>query len=235
MLSPQEKVYEGLLTGKGPELEVVEMGETGRGVVAREKIAKQSFVCEYKASVVERDERGKREFRHHYNTMGCYMVDVAHSVGKGKVTLDATDQLHNYGRYINHAINANIRPWRLIHVRGKLRMGFMSIRDIEDGEELAWDYGVRDKEIPFLSKGRLEEGRVVGGVSEELNEEVVVTKKDPPRRRYVFCPVKGCGSPPLQKMPQHLRQYHKLSEAEITKSSKKKQYATLKEVRDWKG
>ena len=119
----------------------------------------------------------------------------------------------------------------------------MSIRDIEDGEELAWDYGVRDKEIPFLSKGRLEEGRVVGGVSEKVDEELdeevvageVVTKKDPPRRRYVFCPVKGCGSPPLKKMPQHLRQYHKLSEAEITKLSKKKHYATLKEVRDWKG
>ena len=86
------------------------MGETGRGVVAREKIGKQSFVCEYKATVVERDERGKRELRHQYNRMGCYMVDVAHSVGKGKITLDATDHLHNYGRYINHATNANIRP-----------------------------------------------------------------------------------------------------------------------------
>ena len=39
------------------------------------------------------------------------------------------------------------------HVRGKLRMGLLSLR-----EELAWDYGVRDKEIPFLFKGRLEEG-----------------------------------------------------------------------------
>ena len=138
-------MYEGLLTGKGPKLEVVDMGEAGRGVVAREKIAKHSYICEYRSTIVKRE---KREFLHEFNRMGCFMVDVAHPVEKGKITLDATDYLHNYGRYINHATNANIRPWRLIHVRGKLRMGFLSLRDIEDGEELAW---ARDKEIPFLS------------------------------------------------------------------------------------
>ena len=111
-------------------------------------------------------------------------------------------------------------------------MGFLSLRDIEDGEELAWDYGVRDKEVPFLSKGRLEEGRVVGGVTGEVARKD--SKKGPPSRRYVFCPVEGCGAPPLKKMPQHLQQYHKLAEAEVQRLSKHKKYAMLQEVREWR-
>ena len=130
------------MTGKGPTLEVVEREDCGRGVVAREKIEKGSFVCEYRANVIQQDEREKKERQHCFNRMGCYMVDVAHPEGKrGKLTLDATDILHNIGRYINHATNANIRPWPLMYVRGKFRMGSISIRDIEEGEELAWIMG----------------------------------------------------------------------------------------------
>ena len=143
-------------------------------MVVREKIARHSFVCEYRSRIVQREEREKGEFLHDYNKMGCYMVDVAHPVSEhGKITFDATEHFHNPGRYINHAKNGNIRPWPLMHVRVKLRMGFLSLRDIETGEELALDYGVRDKKIPFLSNGRLEEGRVVGEVA---GRDVVTVK-----------------------------------------------------------
>ena len=57
----------------------------------------------------------------------------------------------------------------------------------------------------------------MGGVTGEVARKD--SKKGPPSRRYVFCPVEGCGAPPLKKMPQHLRQYHKLAEAEVLRLS----------------
>jgi len=80
----------------------------------------------------------------------------------------------NPGRFINHvAKNPNVRLWPLLEVRGRLRMGFVSFRDIAVGEELAWDYSVWDREMPFLKSGRFEEGRVVSGTGEGKTEGTV--------------------------------------------------------------
>ena len=43
----------------------------------------------------------------------------------------------------------------------------------------------------------------------------------------------GCNAPPLKKMLQHLRQYHKLAEAEIRQYLQKKKYASLKDIANW--
>ena len=46
------------------------------------------------------------------------------------------------GKYINHAaMGANLKLFPPIEVQGKVWIGFMSIMDIQEGEELFWDYG----------------------------------------------------------------------------------------------
>ena len=110
---------------------------------------------------------------------------------------------NNPGRYINHVSkNPNICTWPLMEVRDKLRIGFVSLRDIKLGEELAWDYGVRDSALPFMKSGRFEEGRVVAGSGKEKPvDEVPKSKRGRLKtgHRYVFCPHPGCTSPPLKK------------------------------------
>ena len=49
-------------------------------------------------------------------------------------------------------------------------------------------------------------------------------------RKYVFCPIPGCASPPLKKMFQHLRQYHHLNDADVHKYLKKKKCATMEDL-----
>ena len=53
-------MYEGLLSGRGPDLEVVGSEVAGRGVVTNSTIPKHSFVCEYKARVWLGKRSGKR-------------------------------------------------------------------------------------------------------------------------------------------------------------------------------
>ena len=49
-----------------------------------------------------------------------------------------------------------------VYVRGKWRVGFLSLREIQVGEELCYDYGTRTDE-KWTRKGRLEDSRVTSG------------------------------------------------------------------------
>ena len=49
-----------------------------------------------------------------------------------------------------------------VYVRGKWRVGFLSLREIQVGEELCYDYGMRTDE-EWTRKGRLEDSRVTSG------------------------------------------------------------------------
>ena len=54
------------------------------------------------------------------------------------------------------------RSW--FFIRGKWRIGFLAIRHINVGEELAYGYLDRGREQQWLWEGRLVDGRVVAGV-----------------------------------------------------------------------
>ena len=57
---------------------------------------------------------------------------------------DPTRRPNAVGKYINHAAKgANIKIYPPIFARGRMRVGFMCIKDIKRGEELFWDYGYR--------------------------------------------------------------------------------------------
>ena len=57
---------------------------------------------------------------------------------------DPTMRPNGVGKYINHAAKgANLKLFPPIKARGKLRIGFVSIREIHIGDELFFDYGFR--------------------------------------------------------------------------------------------
>ena len=136
---------------------MVATAETGRGVVARERIQKGAYVCEYKTSSVFPAKSVEEDARHAQNTSGMYIMETTFEVkrGSGRLCFDATDRLHHPGRFINHvAKGANVKPAKPQFIRGKWRVGFLAIRDIPEGEELAFDYGLRTEES-WTRKGRL--------------------------------------------------------------------------------
>ena len=54
---------------------------------------------------------------------------------------------------MNHSVMPNAKavpPW---FVRGKYRLGFLATQEIPEGNEVVWDYGMRDSELPWLRQG----------------------------------------------------------------------------------
>ena len=54
--------------------------------------------------------------------------------------------------YINHAPNPNLATMMPCMARGQVRVGFVAKWDIAEGEELLWNYAVRDPDLPWLQK-----------------------------------------------------------------------------------
>ena len=82
---------------------------------------------------------------------GCFILEAQDRSGKWWC-FDATRHLNQYGRYLNHAAGgmANATPVPPVVVQGRLRVGFVATRQIQPGEEVLWDYGVRGE--PWLRK-----------------------------------------------------------------------------------
>ena len=146
-------------------MEVVSTPGTGRGVVARETIVKGVYVCEYNTSSVYPAQDREPDQIHSRNARGLYVMESAFEIepGSGQLCFDATDRFHHPGRYTNHVTKgANLKPMKPVYVRGKWRVGFLALREIQVGEELCYDYGMRTDE-EWTRKGRLEDNRVTSG------------------------------------------------------------------------
>ena len=132
-----------------PHLEAVHSSSKGRAVVAREGISKGQYVCEYRTYRVypvgsEEEARLARE-----NEEGSYVLSTAHTVpGAGtRLSFDATTRYRDISRLINHSPKGfNSTPGSPVHVRGEWRVGMVAVRDIAEGEELVYDYGVRSED-----------------------------------------------------------------------------------------
>ena len=243
LLRIEEIVREGL-AGKcpRPNLQVKTLSETGRGVIALEPIGKGRYVCEYKtSSVYPASSRKEREQEHARNDAGSYVIDTAYAV-EG-LSFDATERYHHQGRYINHAARGfNLNMKGPYYMRGKWRIGFVTVRDVKEGEELCYDYGMQTE--GWLRKGHVVEGRICPGVkegecSEETKEEPVEgdlsaakVKNRPGKCRYVWCPLAGCPSGPVQKITQHLSNVHKLGKLQIRKLTMNKRYAPPEAIKN---
>lgn len=99
-------------------------------------------MLEYKSyKVYPQDERDSHETEYKFNDEGCMILEVQTS--QGWFCLDATRRHNTLGRLLNHAppSQATLKPFKPLKVNGKLRVGFLSTRDLAPDTELTWDYG----------------------------------------------------------------------------------------------
>lgn len=87
---------------------------------------------------------------------GSYILDVQLPGGKW-LCLDATRSITSWGRYINHGFSpgANIRLMPPVKISDKWRVGFISTRQIMEGEELLYEYGQQSNAPDWLKKTKV--------------------------------------------------------------------------------
>jgi len=73
--------------------------------------------------------------------------------------------------------------------------------------------------------GEVAEAEVVGEEKQDKKSESKPRVRKPAKRKYVYCPIEGCPSGPVQKVTQHLQNVHKLSRANIRWLTATKRYA----------
>ncbi|KAH9524618.1 hypothetical protein Btru_027359 [Bulinus truncatus] len=155
-LTPVETVTKGLMADpkevKARFTIKCEEGK-GRGVyLAIPLLKKNSFVLEYEGDLVSESEACSREQIYAQNNEGCYIMSFIY---KGaRMAIDATRHFDSYTRLLNHSRHPNIKFHTPIILdlsgNGKPRIGAYALRDIRKGEEIVFDYGVRDGDIPWL-------------------------------------------------------------------------------------
>ena len=242
----EERVIDGLQKRLEAPLDIQDTGEEkGRGVFSKEKIGKGEYLCEYRTyQVYPIKEKPHYDAIYDRNDEGSFTIEAP--IKGRKFCFDATRKFHQIGRYLNHSRAPNVRPHRPVWVRGKWRIGMVSLREIDAGEELTWDYGDRSSSFEWL-KGK---GRKRGSGpkraphpkrhksdDEEEEEELAPVKKKGSQehyRRSRYCPVPGCSSQkPLKKISNHLKTFHQdLTPQQHQLFLKSARYATRTETVD---
>ncbi|GAA5986334.1 hypothetical protein JCM11641_002048 [Rhodosporidiobolus odoratus] len=140
-LSSRKGVPEVKWGEKGEGLKVVWTGSRGHGLKTTVPIKKGDFVIEYRGEIIARDESYRRVLSPDYyaSKTSYYFLDY-----DGFEVIDA-GQRGNSSRFINHSCGPNLEVvrWRLAGVE-EYQMGIFATRDIEEGEELTYDYGWQD-------------------------------------------------------------------------------------------
>jgi len=115
----------------------------GKGVIAKNFIAKGDFICEYSGDLIELEEAKKRENKYEIDGAGCYMYffDWSNKVW----CVDATKPTDRIGRLINHSRKQPNCKTRIFVHNNKPHLIFIALTDIHTNEELLYDYGDRDR------------------------------------------------------------------------------------------
>ncbi|CAG2114098.1 unnamed protein product [Medioppia subpectinata] len=134
-------------------LAVEEFGDKGKGVVASRDISKGSFICEYSGDLVDMERAQCQEVSYALVGAGCYMYYFS---WKSKTwCIDATKPSGRFGRLINHSRKTPNCKTKLVESNGRPHLVFIALRDINQSEEILYDYGETDKnairEHPWLA------------------------------------------------------------------------------------
>lgn len=136
----------------------------GLGVITKVKIPAGTVVGDYKGEVMTEEEKDRRylescahlreptdeEWRNSriergQTITGTYLYGIDVPNQKTQIFVDAEDEYESlWTRFLNHASppGANVNPKSLYQgMDGNPRVWFVSIRDIEIGEEICFDYG----------------------------------------------------------------------------------------------
>ena len=138
-----------------PSLRIGEVEGKGRAVFATATIPCSAYVCEYeREQVYPVKDRPAHEEEYSINGEACMILDI--HTAHGWLCLDATRCHDTVGRLLNFAParTATVRPLRPLLVNGEWRVGFLANRDIEEGEEICWDYGCPPEGQEWLMRNR---------------------------------------------------------------------------------
>jgi len=81
--------------------------------------------------------------------IGCFSLDAF--IDGNWWTFDATGTINDPGRYINHASrNTNLIVMKP-RIGERYRIGFVARHAIQKGNELFYHYGIKDRDIPWLT------------------------------------------------------------------------------------
>ncbi|XP_062870043.1 N-lysine methyltransferase KMT5A-A isoform X2 [Trichomycterus rosablanca] len=115
----------------------------GRGVFATQSFQKGQYVVEYHGDLLLKTDAKKREAVYAQDpTMGCYMYYFQYL--SKTYCVDATKETGRMGRLINHSKSGNCQT-KLHDINGIPHLILVASRDIEEEEELLYDYGDRSK------------------------------------------------------------------------------------------
>ena len=106
-----------------------------------------------------------------------------------KYTFDASTRINDPGRYINHAgRNANLQKMPPVMIgsppKTRLRIGFVAKTHIAKGDELFFNYEVKDQEIKWLK----DDAKAIGTTLQSLD------KTSATKRPLQDCPVSDCNA-----------------------------------------
>ena len=138
----KEKAAAGLQQDNPKKMYFINTEDKGRGIAAGEKIEAGEFVCEYKYNTsYQLKEKPRYDEEYTINDEGCYTMEVQLPANRGWLCLDATRNIYSWGRYINRSARPNLKTHPPLMINGKWRVAFLALQDIDEGQELLYDYG----------------------------------------------------------------------------------------------
>lgn len=140
----EQKLIDDLIINgieEGMEVQLIE--EKGRAVFATRSFQKGEYVVEYHGDLLHITDAKKREAEYAQNpATGCYMYYFQYLCKT--YCVDATKETGRLGRLINHSKNGNCQT-KLHAINGVPHLILVASRNIDEGEELLYDYGDRSK------------------------------------------------------------------------------------------
>ncbi|XP_069021692.1 N-lysine methyltransferase KMT5A-A [Embiotoca jacksoni] len=140
----QKKLIDDLIiNGIEEGMEVQHIEGKGRAVFATRGFQKGDYVVEYHGDLLEITDAKQREAEYAQNpATGCYMYYFQYVCKT--YCVDATKETGRMGRLINHSKNGNCQT-KLHDINGVPHLILVASRDVDEGEELLYDYGDRSK------------------------------------------------------------------------------------------
>ena len=222
LATTREKYLWGLMKGKNyarANIIVKEVQGRGRSAFAAKDFRGGDFVCDYGGVVRKKLAQDWGDQRNASLGLGCYCLDAVYN--NVTYVFDATASINDPGRYINHAsqhCNLTLMPPVMVGEppNNHLQIGFVAT-SINAGEELFYNYGIKDPEIPWLNTDAKKISTTLKALnSPQLQVQSAPTFKTPkprprpaPKRVARKCPIPGCKTiRPLVKLADHIRVIH---------------------------
>ncbi|KAJ0057619.1 hypothetical protein NL108_009415 [Boleophthalmus pectinirostris] len=139
----KKHIDELIINGIEEGMEVQQIEGKGRAVFATRSFLKGEYVVEYHGDLLQITDAKKREAEYAQNpATGCYMYYFQYLCKT--YCVDATKETGRMGRLINHSKNGNCQT-KLHDINGVPHLILVASRNIDEGEELLYDYGDRSK------------------------------------------------------------------------------------------